>query len=704
MPLDAYSLCPCGTGKKVKFCCPDLLGELQKIDRMLEGEQSIACLQHIERLLLDHPDRACLLSLKTLLLRTTGRLEEVGPAVKEFIEKHPQSTIAMAESAILTAVEQGSQAGVEVLHRALAASEGQIQARLYEAMGTVAEILLRDGRLLAGRALLQLQTAIVGDDERPVALLVRLNRMPGVPLLLKDDPPLATCPNDAPWRDRFERAMEPVQSGNWLAAAERLTALAEEVDGSPAVWRNLATLRGWLADRDGHVLALHKLATLEVPLEEAVEAEALAMLCAEDPLGDQVDLLNLMWTVEDLQRLQAALDLDRRALQIPFDPSMFASEDGPAPKAAYLLLDRALAETAVGATLADVSRVLGQAMIYARQTDRPARLEVIGVASGDLEQLKTVLAETAGDALKPEVQQEVMARASASRELLQRKWQLPADVTREQIEGLAVEHNREALLNRWPQLELGIFDGRSARQAADEEAWQVKLSAAVMVLELWQEQAPDTFDFDELRRELRLPVPEPIDPRQSPVETLPLVRLARVAVERADDESLRMGFRRATAFGATAAQRKFGLALVERPAFAGSEEQSAACASLARTETDPARALDYIQRGRGAAVSAGRSCASWDLMELTFRYGQRQGEEVSRLINHLQGQHIREPGVAEALTQWLVEVGAIHPDGTPAVPQPTPAAAEAQPADDPGKLWTPDSQQPGGEKKIWTPD
>jgi hypothetical protein len=61
MALDAYSFCPGGTGKKIKFCCPDFLPELQKIDRMLEGEQYMACLQHIERVrdLPGNHNRAC---------------------------------------------------------------------------------------------------------------------------------------------------------------------------------------------------------------------------------------------------------------------------------------------------------------------------------------------------------------------------------------------------------------------------------------------------------------------------------------------------------------------------------------------------------------------------------------------------------------------------------------------------------------------
>ena len=55
MSIDAYSLCPGGTGKKIKFCCGDFLPELQKIDRMFEGEQYLACLQHIDRLLAQEP-------------------------------------------------------------------------------------------------------------------------------------------------------------------------------------------------------------------------------------------------------------------------------------------------------------------------------------------------------------------------------------------------------------------------------------------------------------------------------------------------------------------------------------------------------------------------------------------------------------------------------------------------------------------------
>src|SRR5688500_16887380 len=67
MPFDSYSACPGGTGKKIKFCCSDLIGELEKVQRMIEGEQFVACLDHVAKLDTTHPNRPCLLSWKLLL-------------------------------------------------------------------------------------------------------------------------------------------------------------------------------------------------------------------------------------------------------------------------------------------------------------------------------------------------------------------------------------------------------------------------------------------------------------------------------------------------------------------------------------------------------------------------------------------------------------------------------------------------------------
>ncbi len=96
-------------------------------------------------------------------------------------------------------------------------------------------------------------------------------------------------------------------------------------------------------------------------------------------------------------------------------------------------------------------------------------------------------------------------------------------------------------------------------------------------------------------------------------------------------------------------------------------------------------------------------------MELSYRLDRGEGQEAGRLLEHLEREHLREPGVGPAVQQLLVRHGLLRPDGMPSVP----AEAPSQPAAgivvpgataEPGALWTPEGAKPAGEKpKIWVP-
>ena len=62
--MDPYSPCPGGTGKKIKFCCSDLVHEPDKLQRMVDGDQRVAALEYVTKLDEKQPGRACLLSTR----------------------------------------------------------------------------------------------------------------------------------------------------------------------------------------------------------------------------------------------------------------------------------------------------------------------------------------------------------------------------------------------------------------------------------------------------------------------------------------------------------------------------------------------------------------------------------------------------------------------------------------------------------------
>lgn len=712
MSLEAYSLCPGGTGKKIKFCCGDFLPELQKIDRMIEGEQYLACLQHVEKLLAQPSshDRACLLATRCELLRLNGQYDAARAAVEQFVAKFPDNQVALAESAI-AAAPQNSRTSLDWQQRAMAAAAGRLEARTYEAMSVTAGALVRDGFPVPARALMQLQTYLSKDDAEARHVLSVLCRSRDIPVFLREDLPFGSPPNEAAWKDRFSESLRPTIYGDWRTAVERLSALAAEVPGEPVIWRGLATLRGWLADNVGAAEALRKYAALRAAepdgLEDAAEAEATAMFYSLDPLGDHVEMLKLVWTVKDAERLNEAVLSSSRWAAIPFDPARLGDAENPPPKGAYLLLDRPDVASAEDLTLETIPNVLGQALLFGKQTDREARLELVNISGDQLSQVRQIVLDTAGDSVESEPQKETLGHWSASQKLLRTAWYPPRDVKPEQMKAFVDQHVREAIFDRWPELKLGVLDGRTPREAAADVGSRARVLAAILVLEQWVEPLPSEVDFNELRSRLGLPTLGPIDPKDGLSRRFPLVRLVRLTVEGLSDEELIAAYLRAVGFSIRAAMRKFAQAIVDRPGMSERDVYLDAFATLAQTEDDLSEAIAQIERGRQAAEKAGESSASWDIMELSYRFASRDGHAAGRLLEHIQKHHIEEPGVGETLTRMLIDVGLLHPDGTPVtLPEgavPGQEAAEAR--EEPSGLWTPESVQPAsGGGKLWTPE
>jgi len=706
MPLDAYSLCPGGTGKRIKFCCKDLLSDLHQIDRMLEGQQHYACLQHIEQLEKSNTDRACLQATKALLLRVLDQPDQLRDTVTAFVRAHPDNPLALAEWAMLAAEDEGGRRGLEILQQAIARCEGHLPGRVYSALGLVAHALLDEGQIIAARAVLLLQTALNHEDSGPLQMVVRLNSSSEIPLLVKDDAPLTTDPGDVPWSEEFKHAMEPMAQGRWLETADRLAVLSEKAPDAPPIWRNLGQLWAWLANTEASAAALRKLAGLPVPLDDAVEAQALAMLMSDDPLGDLAEVHNLTYTVTDFERLHTTLLSSPQVVTIPTDPAMFGQSDQPPPKGLFMLLDRPRISGQTAPTLEQIPLVLCQTLLYGRETDREARLVVAAVIADKVEQLKKIVTELAAGAVAPEPVVETVGHMSASRDLLRADW-FTGETPQDQLDAQTKALEDRALLEKWPERPLGALDGKSPQQAAPLPEYRVRLLAAILVLELWTEGTAATERFNVLRQELGLPTQGPIDPQHSPVDSLSLVRLPRLEVEKLTDDDLLKAYGRALAFHVGGVLPRLALAVVERPSLAGRDEQLQAYRLLAQWGEDRDRRLDFLNRGRQAAEAAGRSSATWDLLEITLRLERGEAQEFGRLLQHVQSQHIREPGVAHALRSLLVQIGLMRPDGTPVVP-----AAEEPSIIVPGseggasgKLWTPGSPGPTGASggKLWTP-
>ena len=142
-----YQACPGGTGKKIKFCCPDLVGELDKVQRMVEAEQRAACLDHIERLEAKHPDRACLMSYKAMIQTQLGQKELASETLTKYQQLYPQNPVALAEAAMvkLDSDPPDLAGSIALLQDALEVPSENIQRPVVETAMAIGMIAMRMG-------------------------------------------------------------------------------------------------------------------------------------------------------------------------------------------------------------------------------------------------------------------------------------------------------------------------------------------------------------------------------------------------------------------------------------------------------------------------------------------------------------------------------------------------------------------------------
>ncbi len=703
--IDPYSYCPGGTGKKIKFCCSDLVGELGKIQDMLSGGQRAACLEHIEALEKKHADRACLVTTKALLQSALGAQDQAAATLDGFLAKQPNNPVALAESSLVEAVRHGPLAGIQPLQKALELSEDSLSGRVVASVARLGEMLLMQGQITAARGHFMLAYSLNPQDEASLQLLARFFASPSVPLLLKNEQMLASAPDGVAWKAEFDAAVDEGRRGRWWRAADRLKALAAQAGDTPALWRNLATLRSWLGDAPGTVAALRKLAALDVPFDDAVEAEALAQLL--DPKGDEdvVDEVRVDFDVRDFDRVTETLASDRRAAAFAWESAGIDFGDQPPPRAAFYLLDRPLPSTGVDIRLPDVPKILARLLLFGRQTDREARIEAY-LRGTDLAAFRAAIAALAGDAIAARGEPEKVDDIPAAEAALSWSWRLPDDTPQEHVRALIGEQRRASVLERWTAQPSSRFDGRTPADAAADPKLRIAVAAQVLLIELSFSQNVTMTLFAELRSKLGLPQPATADSKTPGMLGVAYSRLHRLDPQALNDEELANYFQRALQVGARLAVRTLGQAVVARPGLKGKIDLATVYGHLSDLEENGDEAIRYLDSARKAAEEQNQSTAPWDLEELELRLRRGEPREFARLMDHIQQHHVREPGVARALMEILYAAGIVGPDGRPTgAAAAMPAAAE--PAET-GKLWTPDSgPAPAGgttgKSGLWVP-
>jgi hypothetical protein len=116
--------------------------------------------------------------------------------------------------------------------------------------------------------------------------------------------------------------------------------------------------------------------------------------------------------------------------------------------------------------------------------------------------------------------------------------------------------------------------------------------------------------------------------------------------------------------------------------------------------------MAHIEQARAVHHQQRLSSAPWDLQELALRlrFGDLRG--ASRTFDHIRREHIREEGMAEALSQLFVSFGLVDQAGRLLLPPVEDASPVVVPGTEASRILTPDGAAAGaGQQKsaLWVP-
>ncbi|TWT52669.1 hypothetical protein Pla22_02950 [Rubripirellula amarantea] len=719
MTVDTYAVCPCGNGKKIKFCkCKDSVHELDAVIKMVEGGQVVPALDRLSTILQENPDAAWALAIRGRLLLDLREYESLSENAERFIRLQPSNPLALTQRAAAMIFKGDAESATSTILQALTESGRDVDSFVLDVASVLAFSLAQSGAFLTARVYATLAMMASGYEggRTAVSVLRQLNQAPTISQLMKSIPETIERPADASWGERYDEAAGLLQSNQVLLAENKFQSLQRTVADEPAILSGLLTCAIWRGDTDTQSDMLRKLSECE-SLDFDTRAKYLAMSAMAKPSTPDVCIptVELTCDIENTEEIELSMTASSYFVSLPPDllSGMRASEDDIPPRAGFQILDREKpTELDKLPPISEVPEAVAMVFIYGKQTDRAARIEVVEVRQDRIEQVKSRIndaVESAFEFTQSDGEPLPLLVASQPAIAMVRFQASPLDAEKLQLD-LVQERMPEAVAS----LKLPLLGNASLKDLAGDESKLLVRTAVMQIIEQYDavssklgDSIEKVYEFAGLQRRGMIVA------NNEDIESLANEDLAFVDPSQLNTESLIYLVQRAQQVSSTNAMRRFASALLESEM---SEEQRPAkllaYMTLINTATDNAVALKLLEEAKAFAAANQISTANLLLTEIGLRLQGGDGPGFQSALQAISSQYGQEPEVMAQLQQMLMAYGLIGPDGRPRGGPGGPPSAAA-PAAAGGGLWTPDGGAPapspaaGGEgdggSKLWVP-
>ena len=640
MALDPYAPCPCGSGKKLKWCCAPVLDAIKEAYTLHENQQHDLALAKLDDLFQQHPTNPEILGRKADMLFDLSRFEETEAVLDRVLEVNPNYAYAHYLRGAIRH-EEGEYTGALLLYRKAAElANPEDHLRLSQYYVSIAQTEMIHQRPLAGYAALEIAHRLVPANESISQYIEQsFGERSQFPNLLCQPYPLKSLPQSASRTEKqaWDQAVAQGQHGQLAAAArafEQLTATHPEL---AEAYYNLGLFRAWLGENKEALAALETYLGLEKDEQAAIEAvlltEALRMDRETADLCDYTERA-LVYRILDPRPLGEALQNDLQLVDV-------SAEGGFAVGA---FLDRPLPPTSEHLALFELPHLAGFMVLLGDQ------LNLMNTDHALLQKLRLRLEEKVGPVLQP-VADEVRTVSFPRIVDYLLNVRLPQGVTPERGSQLVRAHLEQQFEEIWTRRQLKSLGGNTPLDAAAHPALRRKVLGIIRFLEdvcnSFRVEFP--YDFDRLRHKLGLPTakaPGAVATTEAKrdITTMSAPELSAVETDALSDAELQQGFQAALRLDAHLIAARFAETLIARPAPDSGVDRYALFQHLIQTslrEGEGDKAKEWLDAGlqQDCKHNEGRRRNDYELararIHLTLKEPQQAFETFAQLTQRV---------------------------------------------------------------------
>ncbi len=574
MQLDQYSPCPCGSGKKLKFCkCVEQPQEYDKLMRLIEGGQELAAMDRINKMLAKTPNAAWLLAVKGELALGMQEIETFKETATRFLKLKPDNPLALIMKSLAAGLDREPVENVaNYLLEGLGESRESLPSITIMAIDMLIQLLAASDKLSMAGYWGELQQMLTPEDAQQREMVLQdasLNLIAKATSRVIEDPP------GSAWKERLAEVLSLTRTFRFAQAETKLRAILRDFPDQPGPLSHLLRTQMAQLNQSGATTTAMKLAEhTGVSVDDRTFFRALALEIEPGHKSLSTDFIRRFGEVDSLERIMEALATlkscdsveGEHADQVKQYFAALVKDEVPARKI-YNIFDRNFKET-VNDEAEDpnanpvIASAVATVVLFAKETDRPARALFLATRFPEYQQQIDQTLELLQFGSDIDISDLPLTRSYV--EFLNRGKLVVGRNERPNIEQTGEELKRDFL-----NLPFKLLAGATPLEAAKDERQRGPLLGLLSHLEGEQSFVVPTETIDQIYQQLELQRPAvTVDQVSGGLRIKNILDLDRIKLADLSDQHVQGLMFRAMNLGASRAFYHSSLAVRSRPGLA----------------------------------------------------------------------------------------------------------------------------------------